>query len=459
LKRNDPVATDRWLQYYEKPVLIHELGILAGFPDLTLAARYDGTRIGADLFTKLRDYLGREGLAANSERYYQCACQWAAMHRKQLIESVRHCKYAQGYNYLAATDHHWHRTGYCVGMLNEFYENKYGEVREDIVSYNGENVLLVAPGTDRNLVAGASRKMALSAAIFAAEDLNACTLSWEWRGSQSGTIDRQSLEIPHLPCGEVSPLAEIVVTAPPGRAQRLTLSVALNARSCSAHNQWHIWAFPETTGSECLAMDGLSQEAFGDFVTAKNGNRVHLFGAFCPDVFSCLEDGENVLVAGDSFCKQLPVGFNCLMGGRTIGNCTTVLHDHPVLRQFPHDGFSGVQFRQMLHNSYASWFDDPAIPFCPIIEVVSSYKLIRKQAALFELGVDQGNLMVCTLNLSPGDPGARYLMTQMVNYCNSDAFEPATGISASQLRTAAECHGKLTVDAAPDFDLDPNGML
>jgi len=77
-------------------------------------------------------------------------------------------------------------------------------------------------------------------------------------------------------------------------------------------------------------------------------------------------------------------------------------------------------------------FDD-LVPFDPLLEVVSSFKRILKQAALFEYRVGRGRLLVCTLNLSGDDPAARWLRAHLVRYVESSAFAPARRIEADTL--------------------------
>jgi hypothetical protein len=71
--------------------------------------------------------------------------------------------------------------------------------------------------------------------------------------------------------------------------------------------------------------------------------------------------------------------------------------------------------------------------FDPIIEVVSSYKTISKQAAVFEWRVGKGRLLVCALNLSDSDPAAAYFHGCLLQYAAGSQFEPRTGIAPEKL--------------------------
>ena len=71
--------------------------------------------------------------------------------------------------------------------------------------------------------------------------------------------------------------------------------------------------------------------------------------------------------------------------------------------------------------------------FDPILEVVSSYKQICRQAALFEWRVGKGRLLVCALNLPEADPAACYLRRLILDYAASERFQPRTRVAPERL--------------------------
>jgi hypothetical protein len=79
--------------------------------------------------------------------------------------------------------------------------------------------------------------------------------------------------------------------------------------------------------------------------------------------------------------------------GRSSGNLATIIYDHPLMRSFPHDGYCDWQFYSLLERGSAVNFNGLNVPFDPIIEIVSSFKSIVKQASLFEWRVGEGKLL------------------------------------------------------------------
>ena len=72
------------LAKYERPCLAHELGIHGSYLNLNLETRYEGTRIGPDLFSLVRKQLGKAGLLDRAEVYYRNSAALAAPDDEEL---------------------------------------------------------------------------------------------------------------------------------------------------------------------------------------------------------------------------------------------------------------------------------------------------------------------------------------------------------------------------------------
>jgi hypothetical protein len=149
---------DERMRIYERPLLSHELGIHGNYLNLDLEHRYNGTRIGPDLYAAVRQNLARAGLLHRAELYYKNSCAWMKALRKQMVEMARKVKYVAGYDLLGAFDQNWHRTGYPCGIMNEFLELKPGEGAGDVLKYNGESVLLPVIGCNSTCLLRSSAK-------------------------------------------------------------------------------------------------------------------------------------------------------------------------------------------------------------------------------------------------------------------------------------------------------------
>jgi len=67
---------------------------------------------------------------------------------------------------------------------------------------------------------------------------------------------------------------------------------------------------------------------------------------------------------------------------------------HPIFKNFPHEGWCDWHFADMIENADAVDLSVLNLPASPIVEMVSSFKKIKRQAMLFELKVGNGRLIV-----------------------------------------------------------------
>ena len=73
----------------------------------------------------------------------------------------------------------------------------------------------------------------------------------------------------------------------------------------------------------------------------------------------------------------------------------------------------------MIENADAVDLSGLNLPVSPIVEMVSSFKKIKRQAMLFELKVGAGRLIICTLKLDNSSAAASYLKRQLEDYAES----------------------------------------
>lgn len=433
----DRDTLDSWSSVYQKPRISHEIGIHGTYTDLSLKSRYAGTRIGnTQMFSSLEDHLRSKGLLQRAPMYFQNSSQWQRRLRKHCFESTRLCSTMAGYDFLGPIDTHWHTFGYDVGMMNEFYELKPGETVENVRRYNSATVLLTDLGTDFNITAGSTLSFDVLISHYGAKVLTdtLCTVRLM---QQQQCCASCKAKTGNVTTGTVEKLLHVELPIPAStQPEAYTLSVTLECDVAFVENQWEIYAFPETEqpkADHLLISSGMDADA----------------------LIKALEDGRDVLLLGTEPFVALPTSFQIALAGRTQGNLATVIADHPALSGFPHDGFCGWQFRQLLENGKAVRFENEDVPFDPIIEVVSTHKFAIRQAALFEFRALNGKLLVCGLNFDPKDPAANWLRAQLIRYAASDAFMPGAYLDAQKLHLLMETTGQ-NAEQNRNFAANPN---
>ena len=432
---------NEWLKVYERPCLSHEVGILGSYINLDLEHRYDGTRIGTEIYASVRKCLNEAGLLGRAATYYNNSCAWMKILRKHVIETARKCSFIAGYDYLGVIDYHWHRCGYPCGIMNEFFEMKPGESAEDVLKYNDESVLLLDYPKMRNVTCGEKLTMELYVSLFGEEKLGSGRARWHLEDSSGQIYQRTELEVSDIATGGVSRLPDVRLEIPKlAQPLKLTLYADLSGGVYEISNSWDFWAFPEAKAEE-------------------SSNGVKVVSELTSDTIAFVENGGSCILLGSKPFPALPVSFQISLAGRVKENLATVIEEHPLMNRFPHDGFCDWQFYSMLEGAKAVVFNELPIAFKPILEIVSSFKLIRKQAAIFELCVGKGKLLVCTLNIKESDPAAAYLLNIMKEYAAGDEFNPTETASAKEIMSILNTFWELDDDFTTDRAIDPNAVL
>jgi len=415
---------DKRNSIYKKPILTHEICIHGTYIDLSLKDRYKGSRIGeTEFMSSVEKHLSNVGILDKAPTYYKNSVKWQMMLRKHCFETVRRCDSFAGYDFLGDIDTHWHTFGYCVGMMNEFYELKAGESVENVLKYNSDTVLLCDLPTCRNFSSGEKISLPILVSNYG-EKLTDAELNI--RVNMDGkVIFRQKKLVDNIPNGEITSLLTEELPLPEvTKPKKLLITAALSAGNTDVENSWEIYLFPnvaEADASSLTVTDNISTE----------------------ELIKKMKNGERVVLLGTGPFASVKTRFQLSVAGRTNGHLATVIADHSLLSDLPHDGYCGWQFRKMLDSS-AAIVDVKRLPHEPIIDIASSYKNAKREAMLFEYKVGEGRLIVCTLNLSGSDPFAAWLKNKIVSYASTSAFEPKQSITLTEL--SALCSGEKTVE-------------
>ncbi|MBQ2718484.1 MAG: hypothetical protein IJF73_00265 [Clostridia bacterium] len=424
------------IEGFFKPQLAHETAIDGTYVDLSIRDRYRGTRVGDTAkFSSIEEHLRKSGVLHKAPVYFRNSCRWQQLLRKYNFEMVRSIRAFRGFDFLGPIDTHWHTFGYDVGMMNEFYELKPGETVRNVRMYNSQTVLLADFRTNFNFAAGSELTVGLDLSLFGVKELKGAELSVRlMKGDRPYDVRR--VPIAPVPVGAISRIYDYTVTLPDAtEATEMRLCVSLTAEGLYTENEWPIYVYPAATPNA----EGLT---LGDGLTLE-------------ELLAALERGERVVVTnGGPFVKS-PLSFQIAKAGRCAPDLATVIHDHPVTRKLPHEGFCGWPFRALMTEATSVVFSTNAVPYEPIVEVASSHKHVIKRAALFEFRVGEGRLLVSSFNLTWNDPIAAYYKALLFDYARSEDFCPKHSVTPEALRALA---GSGYVAAARDtnISLNPN---
>ena len=83
-----------------------------------------------------------------------------------------------------------------------------------------------------------------------------------------------------------------------------------------------------------------------------------------------------------------------------------------------------------------SFATDPGMPeYRPMLELIPSFKLIRRKSLLSEFRVGRGRLMLCGLRLTADDPAAKWMKHLLLDYLVQGEYAPAPEWPPEDLRS------------------------
>ncbi len=437
----DCAELDRRLTVYERPCLSHEMGIYGSYIDLSLEPRYSGTRIGADLYRGAREYMEHEGMLDRARTFYENSCALVASIRKHNVETARKCRRLAGFDYLGVIDYHWHRTGYPCGILNEFYEEKPHETASEVLLWNSPTVLLWDHHNRFTYDAGETVSCAMLVSRYESGSLARGTLSWELLSSSGRLEASGELVSEEIPEGSVAQAAVFSVTLPRCTGAH-TLSVVLESCGVTLRNHWKLWSFAAAENEPIP-------------------ENVRAVPELTPEGLEYVLGGGRLLV---NSARPLPAEktmFRPVPAGRPFGATGTVVHPHPALADFPHEGWCDWQWKSLLDSGEAIRFGTPASPtvdaaFAPVVEVISGFKNLDRLSALSEYDVGAGRLMLCGLRFGVS-PEQRALKAALVRYL-AGTLQPAPALDADLLRARMACTEQASDHLETDRGFDENAQ-
>ena len=415
----DHEVLDQRNAIYGKPLLSHEICIHGTYIDLSLEERYRGLRIGdTEFMSSVRRHLADKGLLDRANLYYRNSAAWQQLLRKHCFETVRRCNTFAGYDFLGDIDTHWHTFGYCVGMMNEFYELKPGETVENVRRYNSDAVLLADLPACVNYESGSVAKIPILVSNYG-KPIPKATL--QIRVCENNKVlTKEEVQMNNVPAGEVKELYHFTFCMPScEKPKKLQVKVSLLGGDADCENKWELYVFPKNSApsSKMLAEQ----------------NTVVCTSCNAKELTDYLAQGKTVVLFGTGPFASEDSSYQISIAGRTTGHLATVIAEHPLMQDFPNDGYCGKQFEAMLNESAAVVLDGLTIPHRPIIDIATTYKNARREAMLFEYRVGNGKLLVCSLHLAEQDPAAVWLKNHILSYSISETFQPEQTLSMAQL--------------------------
>ncbi len=439
----------------ELPVIQHEFRWWSSFPDVRIIKKYSGA---------LRHWSAEMALKAASERGISHILEKAAENsqRLQFIETkgkMENCR--RDYPRLAGICHFdaMDAVPSPQGIIDEFYEKKYA----DSASWrqtNGDAVILSSLNfNDRVLIEGQAFSCNLSVSDFSHPHFREPLLRWRLiignKECSSGQIRYK--HIPFRTCAAGKIKTEVPGVKTPVKGY---LEAYLSEDKKSITNRWDLWVFPEAAvPSKELAVSGKPQDTwlkrYGRIPHFSRKDHVRLLFTeqFDGIAENFARSGGSVFVAAAEgtvrpFYPKLGLSEGRYFftppanyGPYEDGNNGTIILNHPMLGDFPHEGFADLQFYRMLAESppldleYLGLNDGD-----PVIRAVHSYPLCRPIGYLLERRLGKGSVIISAIDFNRDWPEARYLLYQICGYVSGkkEKAPPLSETALAALHSAGE---------------------
>lgn len=417
----DHKVVDGWGGVYKKPRVSHEICIDGTYTDLSLKERYKGLRVGkTEMFSSIEKHLEEKGVLKKAPLYFKNSSEWQRRIRKHCFEEARLCCNMAGFDFLGPIDTHWHTFGYDVGMMNEFYELKPGETVKNVLMYNSPTVVLNDLNMKYNYYSEEEISFGIYVSHFGEADIQNGEITVRFLDGTKCIKSKKASGI-NVKNGCVTRVFDYKSNMPKtDKPLALRLCITVSGEGVFAENEWEIYVFPEK--KEIIADKNVVITKTDDL----------------DEILTLLKDGKDVLLLGAGPFSSKPTTFRIALAGRVDGNLATVVNDHPLFYDMPHDGFCGWQFAELLNNGSAVCFEAEDVPFNPIVEVVSTHKYVFRQASVLEFKAINGRLLTASFDFKENDPAASWLLSQLVSYIKSDKFNPSDEVTENQLRALSE---------------------
>ena len=392
------------------PVIGHETGQFQVFPDFREIPKYTGQQKPWNLET-FRRRLEAAGMLDQADAFVAASGALVVQTYREEIETALRTPGFGGFQLLDLQDFPGQGTA-LVGILNAFMESKGLITPEEWRQFCGPVVPLarMESYTWTNAQTFTAR---LEVAHYGPLDFKNVALAWDLVDAQGkrvthGELPARDYTQGHQIAGNIEiPLAKVLAPA----VYRLNLRLGETAYQ----NQYPLWVYPDSVETETPPNVVLRQTWDQDARSLlRSGKTVLLLPN--PDTIPGIEG----FFTSDFWCYPMFRNI-CQSVKKPVAPGTLGLlidAGHPALGGFPTEFHGDWQWWDLVAGSRAMVLDATPASFRPIVQGIDNFERNHKLGYLFEARVEQGKLLVCTMDLlrKPESPVARQLLRSLFEY-------------------------------------------
>jgi beta-galactosidase len=448
------------------PVIGHEHGQFTMYVRPEEASKYQGV-IYPSWLDYVQETLDAKGLTGRVDEFIQSTGIHIVRTYKENLERARRTRDLSGFQLLDIRDFpgQGHAT---TGILDVFWDSKGLIEPERFAEFNSAVTLLMRSPSP-TFWNGSPLTVEIEVSNFGHETLSGM-LEWELRSDHNTLTGLMT--ITDAPSGTLTSLGRLSIPLPDdaqARAWQLTVQLG------DVRNRWHVWSYPYPHQLEKAsnistrlrelrpALPGatFSDDFLGIGIFSEGQlptSRLAISDRLTGRVLQYLYDGGSVWLMPGSLkhlhdavpTRYIPPFWSYLWFPDNVSNVMgMIIHDHPSLQYYPHDGKSDWQWYSLVNEAPAICLD--SVPYIqPVVEVVDNFSRAKRLAYAFEARVGAGRLFVSTWRLTDPAvstrPEARFLLSEISRYLLSDAFAPSQKLSVGELLGIFKLSNGLALD-------------
>jgi len=420
------------------PCIGHEVGQWCAYPDFDVIAKFSGDRRSYSAFPEgkgsghtpymvpgnyriWRDSASEHHLVAKNKELAHASGRFqVACYKEEIEASLRTPSYS-GYELLDLHDY-LGQGGALMGLLDAFWEPKSYVGPAEFRQYCNETVPL-ARLKYRVYTTADTLKSDAEVAHYGGGPLSNASSQWQIVNMAGKVVAGGDWAARAIPRGKNIPLGSISADLSGLRAPAQYKLVVDLSGATAFRNEWNFWVYPAKVG-DAVPPDVLVTTSWSEAeARLATGGKV-LFHPLAKDL-----DSTNPKIS------TVPIFWNRLMnpnGAWMLGLLNDV--KHPALAGFPTEANCDWQWIDLLADTHSLNLDELPPTLEPIVQPIDDWNRNFKFGLIYECGVGGGKLLVCSIDLNAGRPGAPSLRRSILDYMASAAFRPKTDIAAADLR-------------------------
>jgi len=354
------------------------------------------------------------------------------------------------------------------GGLNMRFDPSPGFGIEEWSKYNSDSVILLDFDNgncfERCFWEKDTFKAKIMVSLYGGRSIPSGVLTWRIKDGNK-ILMRGFSQPANIPDGKVTTLADIEFNWPEiSKNSKLNLEIRLSGFGYNIYNDWDFWVFKkekvEVKAACTPAVYGSLKERYSDINRLKrtSSEKLWITNSLTKTMINHLAKGGDVLLIGGKPFPLYTLWPRFRQGWTNYHEQGRIVHNHPVFKNIPNEGWGNWQFYPLLEGAYPVVFTNKRlmsahaaayagysvdskislmknVPFNPILEPIT-IRQETEEAYIFELKAGKGRLFVTTCIYSE-NPASVVLMDSIMKYVTGKEFLPKKEVSIETLESLA----------------------